>query len=81
MSMPAAVDVAHNIYRWERGMVVPSERYRLYYCDVLDVPADQFGTRERTTEDATIVIQISLPKGVSARVRVARPGDSSPTEL
>jgi hypothetical protein len=28
---PAAKDVAANIYRWERGTVTPSNRYRLYY--------------------------------------------------
>ena len=29
-SMPGAGNISHNIYRWERGTVSPSDRYRLY---------------------------------------------------
>ncbi len=39
LTMPSTDDVAHNIYRWERGIVSPTERYRLYYCDVLGIRA------------------------------------------
>ena len=42
-AMPAATDVAANIYRWERGTVTPSDRYRLYYCHTLGIPPDRFG--------------------------------------
>ncbi len=31
-SMVDVDNLCHNIYRWERGTVSPSERYRLYYC-------------------------------------------------
>ena len=41
--MPAAEDVAASIYRWERGTVSPSDRYRLYYCHALGIPPDRFG--------------------------------------
>jgi len=44
-SMPGVVSVSHNIYRWERGGDVPSERYRLRYCDVLGITPGQFGHR------------------------------------
>ena len=42
-AMPAAADVAASIYRWERGTVSPSDRYRLYYCHALGIPPDRFG--------------------------------------
>lgn len=52
-AMPAAEDVAANIYRWESGTVNPSERYRLYYCHTLGIPPDRFcdpdGIRPRTS--------------------------------
>jgi transcriptional regulator with XRE-family HTH domain len=42
-SLPGADSVCHNIYRWERGMVGVSERYRLYYCQALGIPPAVFG--------------------------------------
>jgi transcriptional regulator with XRE-family HTH domain len=42
-AMPAVEDVAASIYRWERGTISPSDRYRLYYCHVLGIPPDRFG--------------------------------------
>ena len=82
-------DVAHNIYRWEKGQVGVSERYRLYYCEALGIPPDRFGLAaeaagsapgeppQAAVEDAkSIVILISVPKGMEARVRVVSQGDS-----
>jgi hypothetical protein len=42
--------VAHCIYRWERGVVGPSERYRLYYCAALGIAPDRFGVPEEEAE-------------------------------
>jgi len=43
-SVPGAGNISHNIYRWERGVVAPAERYRLYYCGAFGIPFGQFGT-------------------------------------
>jgi transcriptional regulator with XRE-family HTH domain len=42
-SMPGVDSLTHNIYRWERGTVSPSERYRLYLCQALRIPPADFG--------------------------------------
>jgi transcriptional regulator with XRE-family HTH domain len=42
-SMPCIDNLCHNIYRWERGTVGPTERYKLYYCVVLGISPDEFG--------------------------------------
>ena len=69
-AMPAATDVAANIYRWERGTVNPSDRYRLYYCHALGIPPGRFGDPAYDpAQDAMAIITISLPEGTDARVR------------
>ena len=45
-TMPEVDHVVHSIYRWERGTVGPSERYRLYYCDAFGISIDRFGVQE-----------------------------------
>ena len=42
-SVPDVDNLGHNIYRWERGVVGPSERYRLYYCKAFGVSPASFG--------------------------------------
>ena len=42
-SLPGADNISHNIYRWERGTVVPAERYKLLYCSAFGIPFSQFG--------------------------------------
>jgi hypothetical protein len=42
-SLPSVDNIAHNIYRWERGVVGPGERYRLYYCKALGISLVSFG--------------------------------------
>jgi hypothetical protein len=42
--MPGAGNISHNIYRWERGAVIPAERYKLLYCGAFGIPFSQFGT-------------------------------------
>jgi transcriptional regulator with XRE-family HTH domain len=71
-AMPAASDVAANIYRWERGTVNPSDRYRLYYCHVLGIPPDRFGDPEYDPAQDTprVIITISLPEGTDTRIRL-----------
>jgi len=43
-TLPILDHVYRNIYGWERGEGRPTERYRLYYCKALAIPAAQFGT-------------------------------------
>jgi transcriptional regulator with XRE-family HTH domain len=42
-SVPGVDNISHNIYRWERGVVGPSERFRHYYCVAFAIPFSQFG--------------------------------------
>jgi hypothetical protein len=42
-SMPSVDGMYHNIHRWERGDNEPTERYKLYYCKTLGIPAAGFG--------------------------------------
>lgn len=45
-SLPGIDSICHNIYRWERGTVGLSERYKLYYCVALGISPDDFGAGE-----------------------------------
>jgi hypothetical protein len=45
-SLPCVDNVCHNIYRWERGTVGLTERYKLYYCAALGIAPDHFGAGE-----------------------------------
>ncbi|MGD0246941.1 MAG: helix-turn-helix transcriptional regulator [Streptosporangiaceae bacterium] len=45
-SLPGIDSICHNIYRWERGTVGLTERYRLYYCVALGLSPDDFGAGE-----------------------------------
>jgi hypothetical protein len=49
-AVPGEEHVAHNIYRWERGVVAPTERYRVYYCKALGIPRASFGMPARPPE-------------------------------
>lgn len=71
-AMPAAEDVAANIYRWERGTVNPSDRYRLYYCHTLGVPPDRFGdpSWDPAQDVPRVIITISLPEGTETQLRL-----------
>jgi transcriptional regulator with XRE-family HTH domain len=71
-AMPAATDVAASIYRWERGTVSPSDRYRLYYCHVLGIPPDRFGdpAYDPDQDIPRVIITISLPEGTDAQLRL-----------
>ena len=71
-AMPAACDVAASIYRWERGTVNPSDRYRLYYCHVLGIPPDRFGdpAYDPSQDPPRVIITISLPEGTDAQLRL-----------
>lgn len=57
-------NLCHNIYRWERGTVGPSERYRLYYCRVLGIPPAAFGGATETAKTGALV----LPRGFGGEV-------------
>ena len=57
-------NLCHNIYRWEKGAVGPSERYKLYYCKVLGIPPAAFGGAAETAKAGTVV----LPRGFSGEV-------------
>jgi transcriptional regulator with XRE-family HTH domain len=43
-AMPSVDGVSHNIHRWERGDNEPTERYKLYYCKIFEIPVTGFGT-------------------------------------
>jgi hypothetical protein len=45
-SMPCVESICHNIYRWERGTVGLTERYKLYYCVALSLSPDEFGAEK-----------------------------------
>jgi transcriptional regulator with XRE-family HTH domain len=72
-AMPAAEDVAANIYRWERGTVNPSDRYRLYYCHTLGIPPDRFGDPgyDSAQDVPRVIITISLPEGTDTRIKLS----------
>jgi transcriptional regulator with XRE-family HTH domain len=74
-AMPAASDVAANIYRWERGTVTPSDRYRLYYCHTLGIPPDRFGdpAYDPAQDIPRVIITISLPEGTDTQLRLTSP--------
>jgi hypothetical protein len=83
-TMPSAGSLTHNLYRWERGANGISDRYRLYCCDVLGArPARPAAlARPAPPEEAAsggtlIVIMITVPDGIEARVRIVDPADSS----
>ena len=40
---PHLQDMCRYVCWWERGENGPSERYRMYYCEVFGLPADGFG--------------------------------------
>ena len=71
-AMPAAADIAANIYRWERGTVTPSDRYRLYYCHTLGIQPDRFGDPawNATNDIPRVIITISLPEGTDTQLRL-----------
>jgi transcriptional regulator with XRE-family HTH domain len=71
-AMPAAEDVAANIYRWEQGKVQPSDRYRLYYCHTLGIPPDRFGDPkyDPTQDVSRVIITISLPEGTDTQIKL-----------
>jgi transcriptional regulator with XRE-family HTH domain len=71
-AMPAAHDVAASIYRWERGTVNPSDRYRLYYCHVLGIPPGRFGDPgwDPAQDVPRVIITISLPEGTDTQLRL-----------
>jgi len=70
---PAVADVAASIYRWERGTVTPSDRYRLYYCHTLGIPPERFGDPawNLATDVPRVIITISLPEGTDTQLRLA----------
>jgi transcriptional regulator with XRE-family HTH domain len=71
-AMPAAADVAANIYRWERGTISPSDRYRLYYCHTLGIPPDRSGdpSWNPAHDVPRVIITISLPEGTDIQLRL-----------
>jgi hypothetical protein len=84
--MPSAANITHNLYRWERGANGISDRYRLYCCDVLGVRPGQPAAPARPTRPdgaasggKLIVIMITVPDGIQARVRIASPAGTPPT--
>src|SRR5215471_13428778 len=44
--VPDVVSLVSCLYRWEKGTVSVTDRYRMLFCDVLGIPADLFGAEE-----------------------------------
>jgi hypothetical protein len=64
---PGIDNITHNLYRWERGIVTPSERYRLYFCEALGIPPGQFGALKK---DADVTyLEFKGPVTVSITIR------------
>ena len=86
-TMPGTGSLTHNLYRWERGANGISDRYRLYCCDVLGAqparpvqppaPARPVPPDRAANGGKLIVIMITLPDGIEARVRIVDPADAS----
>src|SRR6266700_4030216 len=78
-SMTDVDNLCHNIYRWERGVVSPGERYKLYYCRVLGIPPAAFGgddsagtgtlalPREFSGEQGRLLNLLDVGRGASLR--------------
>ncbi len=84
--MPGLDSMCHNLYRWERGTDGLSERYKLYYCQALGIPASHFGPGQPTGLPAagqthgtiTLAIAPALPAVPSLTLRdQARGADGS----
>jgi len=43
-------NLCHNIYRLERGTVVPGERYELYYCHAFGISPSEYGIEKTQIE-------------------------------
>jgi transcriptional regulator with XRE-family HTH domain len=56
-SLPKVDNISHNIYRWERGVVGPSERYRHYCCQAFGIPVSD----SRTSGEKASAEQFSCP--------------------
>ena len=51
-TMPSADNISHNIYRWERGVISPSERYKYFYCQAFGISSSDFGAIVGRREEA-----------------------------
>ena len=69
ISVPGVGTLARSIYRWERGTVGPSERYRLYYCQAFGIPAADFGNGQANGLACRITIPAAEITGLLADLR------------
>jgi hypothetical protein len=87
-TMPSAASITHNLYRWERGANGISDRYRLYCCDVLGArpgqpaaPAPPSPPEAAASGGKLIVIMITVPDGIQARVKIGGSASALPPRL
>lgn len=60
--VPTTDGLLHNIYRWERGKDVPSERYQFLYCRAFNLTRQQLFGNYRNHTNATVrVSESELP--------------------
>lgn len=52
-TLPGAAILASYVRRWERGVIIPTERYRLYYCTALGIAPAEFGPPDRRLAAST----------------------------
>lgn len=64
-SMPGIESVCVNIRRWESGECGLTERYKLYYCEVLGITAAEFG---RQAPGASHIATVSV-HGLSVSIQ------------
>jgi transcriptional regulator with XRE-family HTH domain/tetratricopeptide (TPR) repeat protein len=74
-SIPGISAMYQNIRRWERGEIIPTERYRLCYCTALGIPPSQFGTTPppQTSVEASTPILMGSPGSSVARAPTTNP--------
>ena len=50
-TVPGCAILASYIRRWERGTIIPTERYRLHYCTALGIPPAALGPGQHRPPD------------------------------
>ena len=64
-SMPSLDTMCRNVRRWERGHGGITERYKLYYCKIFEIPVTEFGATAPGTNALSPVATVNA-HGLSA---------------
>jgi hypothetical protein len=63
-SIPGVDSLTHSIYRWERGAVSLTERYKLYYCQAFGISPADFGSDREESKVYRFSVSGDLAKEV-----------------